>query len=119
MKAEIASRADKGAYYFNLAGNRSGLGSFIFYYVALDALFGSQGRVEVGIESGIARAAPNYIDRAKLLYSLRNEMVHGGSRTLPEWGDYQKYVDKFNSVPERDIESIELQSLRNFPFLPQ
>lgn len=115
---DIQDRVNKCAYYANLAINADGLVKFIFYYVALDALFGKPMNVERLVNSGISALVPELANRASSLFDLRNELVHGGSRSVTEWKEYERYKDHFGTEPLLDIEEIGLKCLLRFPGAP-
>jgi len=115
LPSEKISRVEKCANYVNLGSCADGMLKFILCYIALDALFGRRWAVERSIAEGIDRFNPESSEKAAPLFDLRNEIMHGGSRTIEEWKGYQMYVGKFRSTPERDILKICLSCLFRFP----
>lgn len=111
LAPDIKIRINKGAYYVNLALNAKGMVKFIFYYIALDSLFGKRRDVEAAIQKGIENFSCEFANRSSWLFDLRNEIVHGGSRTLKEWPRYEKYVNHFDTEPLADIERIAMNCL--------
>ena len=89
---------------------------FIHFFVSLDALFGTRGKVEATVGAGIARAlgASEWADRAAKLFDLRNEVLHGGSSAIDEWPWYEEYRRHFRSEPLSDVAIAALSSLREF-----
>lgn len=93
---------------------------FLNYYIALDALFGVNYKVEKSIEKGINLLISDSIlkEKAKLLYKLRSELVHGGSRNIASWDGYENYYYKFkNNDILTDIEKIAFECLNKYPYM--
>lgn len=118
LQTDLKARAEKCAFYINLAMNARSMSRFLFYYIALDALFGRRGDVERTIGVGVRNSVPELADRFSWIADLRNEIVHGGSRSLKEWGRYDRYIDHFDSLPEHDIEAMAFRSLNRHSGAP-
>ena len=117
----LASRRRLGTAlcFTNLAMSSNDVSTYIFYFIALDALFGERGRVEVSLTEGVSRVCSISRSHEKIgwLFDLRNELIHGGSRYENEWPRYPKYVKHFESKPLLDLEEITLECLRRYPLL--
>lgn len=105
---EFGQRLDKAAYFINRGMNADDIESYINNFVALDALFGEQGSVEASIKAGVLSLAlgADLENRVSWLFDLRNELVHGGSRYIAEWPEYQRYVRHFKSQPLADVAKL-------------
>ncbi|RUO58667.1 HEPN domain-containing protein [Pseudidiomarina marina] len=110
-------RLDKGAHFLNQAINLSGVDAFIYYFICLDALFGKSRAVYESIESRLpCLSEPNqWIEKFPKLYNLRNELIHGGSRLIEEWKDYNSYHRHFKTEPIQDIEKLAFACLSQAP----
>ncbi|MEO8382919.1 MAG: hypothetical protein ABI779_24900 [Acidobacteriota bacterium] len=87
---------------------------YIHFFVALDALFGQRGRVEVGIRDGFAKLYPSnaaWSSRGAELYQLRNELAHGGTSTIETWDRLEAYDRKFRSEPLGDLSTAATDAL--------
>lgn len=76
---------------------------------AIDGLFGKQGSVGKSIREGIKTHAIGIGDpeeRARLLLSIRNSLVHGEAFDLAHCKDYLTYLEKFEVSPARDQLSV-------------
>ncbi|GHA22288.1 hypothetical protein GCM10008090_35130 [Arenicella chitinivorans] len=106
-----------GASHINLALNESGDKAFIYYFLALDALFGVKGRVESSILEGVRSldSGDQWEEKFSLIYRLRCEIFHGGKRKLEECPDHLRYRKHFRSDPVSDIELLCSISLLSFP----
>lgn len=78
------------------------------YFITLDALFGQQGSVETSILEGVKdlNLDPPFVEKARWLFDLRNEIVHGGSRYISEWPKYVRYIQHFGSKPTTDVQRL-------------
>jgi hypothetical protein len=111
------NRVGKSAYYINKGMNSKDIDSYIYYFVALDALFGKVGSVSQSIKDAV-NCLPNadsWNEKIKWLFDLRNELVHGGSRYIEEWPKYMNYYRHFSSEPAHDIEKLALHALASAP----
>lgn len=117
MERESANRIEKCAHFINRAMNSNDIESYVSYFVALDALFGSRGSVEKSIAKGIEslNGEGDWSNKIRRLFDLRNELVHGGSRYAEEWAGYYDYYRHFGTRPERDIEKIAFAALYRAP----
>lgn len=113
------SRIEKCSHFINKGMNTSDIDSYIHYFVALDALFGKRGSVFKSIEEGVNSLPCNdrWNEKISLLFDLRSELVHGGSRYIEEWPQYMKYYRHFTSEPIRDIEELAFHALAAAPKL--
>lgn len=114
---EIRDRALKGAYFINLAMLKSGIDEFIYYYIALDALFGERNKVEKSIVKGINKIFQNDVqwnDKAEKLFDLRSELVHGSSYKIDDWKYIEHYKRHFKSNPINDVTKASMEALRTF-----
>ena len=111
------TRAERSAHFLNLGMNSKGTESFVNCYIALDALLGQRGSVEASILAGLAKLQldPKQVEKAKWLFELRNELVHGGSRFVEEWPRYPAYVRHFDGDPMIDVLKIAQTALLRAP----
>lgn len=83
--------------------------SFINTSIAMDALFGVNGKVNQSILEGVGQHSKNISnssERYKLILKIRNDILHGECSTIEASAFYLKYYDKFNSSPISDQISI-------------
>ncbi|MBU1106242.1 MAG: hypothetical protein KKB51_06215 [Candidatus Riflebacteria bacterium] len=116
------NKVKKAAHFINHGMNSNDIESFLNYFISLDALFGERGDVERLILKGVkaSTSSDNCEQRAKWLFDLRSELVHGGSRNVAEWNKYDRYLDHFKSSPELDVRKLALTCLLvAFDTLPQ
>ena len=117
LKQDSLGRIEKCAHYINRAMNSDDIEAYVNYYVALDALFGERGSVELSILNGVKelQIETPMEEKAPWLFDLRNELVHGGSRYIKEWPKYQRYYRHFDTRPEEDIEKLAFAALNRAP----
>lgn len=76
--------------------------AFINTSIAMDALFGENGKVRTSILSGVEKNCTN-VTHAKEKYSLildiRNDILHGNTSTLETSPHYLKFYEEFNNDP--------------------
>lgn len=115
----IASRIEKSAHFFNLGMNANGVEAYVNFFVALDALLGRRGAVEASIISGLEmlQFSNSDVQRAKWLFELRSELVHGGSRYIEEWKRYPRYLRFFESEPLHDVQQLARDAVLKAPEL--
>ena len=117
LPAECAKRLSTALCFANLAMASYDVSIFINYFIVLDAMFGEKGQVESSLVNGVGSVSD--LDRAgeKLpwLWSLRNDLMHGGSRNIHEWSAYLRYLKHFETEPLQDIRSIALNCLCRYP----
>lgn len=90
---------------------------YVHFYVALDALFGRRGQVEIGIRDGFTKlfaGDANWIAKAGDLFELRNELIHGGASMIETWSGFDGYVRHFKSTPLDDLSDAAMRSLREY-----
>lgn len=113
-------RATKGAHFLNYGMITSGIEQFLHFYISLDALFGDYGRVEKGIQRGLSILFHGDIkwgEKAEKLFELRNELVHGSSSKIDEWGGFDHYKRHFRTDPLDDVGDAAMTALRNYFWL--
>jgi len=110
-------RLEKSAHFINRGMNTDDIESYINYFVALDALFGERHSVETSILAGIVSLGLDaiYVEKARWLFDLRSELVHGGSRQFVEWPKYGRYVRHFRTRPLRDVQVLSQMVLTRAP----
>lgn len=116
---DTRSRLEKGAHFLNRGMNSGDIEAYINYFVTLDALFGERGSVEASILKGVCTLgiSHTYIEKAKWLFELRNEIVHGGSRYITEWPKYTRYTQHFRSKPMTDVQSLAQVAVLKAPYV--
>lgn len=114
---DTKNRIEKAAHFLNLGINATGTEAYINYFVTLDALLGQRGSVEASILAGLRTLGlgADQIEKARWLFELRSEIVHGGSRYIEEWSKYANYVRHFRTKPMRDVEAIAQLSVLRAP----
>lgn len=114
---ERQGRIRKAAHFLNLGMCSKNTEAFINCFVSLDALLGRRGSVEASILAGLAAIGLDQVSvkKAKWLFELRNELVHGGSRAIDEWPRYSNYVRFFKSDPMSDVLAVAQSALLNAP----
>ena len=79
---------------------------FLHNAVALDALFGIQGRVKENILDGIDKfVGPRIVrarDRGELLIKMRNALLHGKKPSVEQCDEYLQYYDTYDVDPAVD-----------------
>lgn len=115
--AEQQGRIRKAAHFLNLGMCSKNTEAFINCFVSMDALLGRRGSVEASILDGLAALGLDQVSvkKAKWLFELRNELVHGGSRSVDEWPRYSYYVRFFRSDPMSDVLAIAQSALLDAP----
>lgn len=119
LNTEERNRIRKCAHFVSRGENSDDPDSFIYYFVALDALFGNRGSVEKSIGLGVSLlpSSNTWSEKFSWLFELRNELVHGGSRFIEEWARYMKYYRHFSTEPSHDMEQLSFLALRSAPKL--
>lgn len=110
-------RVTTASHFINYAIVANHLERFIHFFIALDALFGERDRVEETIIDGIKRSFPDdlrWVDRARRLFDLRSELVHGGSSRIEDWKGLDHYRRYFKSHPLTDVGIAAMKTLRNY-----
>jgi Apea-like HEPN len=108
-------RAETAARWINQATLHSEHVRFLFFFFAIDALFGVRFEVERSIVTGVQSCMPgSWSQRCEWLFDLRSELVHGGSASFKEWHRYEKYSSHFQSEPMQDVEEIAATCLMRF-----
>ena len=103
----LRKRAETAARWINQAALHREHVRFLFFFFAVDALFGVRYEVERSIVNGVTSIMPgDWGQRCEWLFELRSELVHGGSAAVNEWSRYERYGSHFGSEPESDIEEI-------------
>ncbi|HYK02227.1 MAG TPA: hypothetical protein VE974_10755 [Thermoanaerobaculia bacterium] len=90
---------------------------YLHFFVALDALFGQRGRVELGIRDGFSKLHPGdtaWVVRAAELYQLRNELAHGGTSTIETWDRLDAYDRRFQTEPLSDLSTASTDALLRY-----
>lgn len=114
---DTRNRIEKAAHFLNLGMNADGTEAYINYFVTLDALLGQRGSVEASILAGLSALGlgASQIEKARWLFELRSEIVHGGSRYVEEWSKYARYVRHFHTNPMRDVQTLAQLSVLQAP----
>lgn len=119
LPAEYAKRLSTGLCFANLAMASYDVSIFINYFIVLDALFGERGQVESSLVSGVSDVSGTERAGEMLpwLWSLRNDLMHGGSRNIHEWSSYLRYLKHFGTEPLSDLRAIALNCLCRYPMV--
>jgi len=108
-------RSETAARWINQAAFHRNHVRFLFFFFAIDALFGIRSEVERSILRGVQSCmSEDWSQRCKWLFGLRSELVHGGSASFNEWRRYERYRTHFGSEPEDDVEEIAATCLIRF-----
>jgi hypothetical protein len=117
----VRQRCTAASQFLNRAIAASDLERFLYFYIALDALFGERHKVEKTISHGLRQifpADPLWEYRADRLFDLRSMLVHGGCTTIDEWDEIDSYCNHVGSDPERDVANAALTAFYLFPNNP-
>lgn len=101
----INNRLAVALEYAAAAWNPIGRLRFLHIAIAIDALFGENGRVRTSICNGINRYAStldNVSLRIDLLLEMRNQLLHGEVASLEKCSEYLTYYDTFKVDPAWD-----------------
>lgn len=117
--SELQKRATTASHFIHYGVMTDDLQRFIHFFVALDALFGIRGDVENTIVAGVTRSfhdsdPSGWTDRARRLFDLRNELLHGGSSVIEDWPGLEPYERHFRTEPLADVALAVLTALRRF-----
>ena len=110
--AELSKRASVASHFIHHGLIRRDLERFIHFFVALDALFGVRGDVERAIIAGVDRVFggdPNWKGRARQLFNLRSEILHGGASSIETWPGFSNYDRHFKTDPIFDVAKMALR----------
>jgi hypothetical protein len=111
------NRATIGGHFTHYAICADGIDRFIHFFVALDALFGEQNKVEETITKGIEKTFPSdkkWGKKAKYLYELRNSILHGGCSSIRNWRKLGAYRRWTNSDPVKDVGLAAMTALQKY-----
>lgn len=78
---------------------------FLHNAIAIDALFGEEGRVGKSILAGLetfGSKISNIREKGTLLYKMRNRLLHGESQSLESCPEYLDYLEQFGKDPAHD-----------------
>lgn len=92
--------------------------AFIHYFIALDALYGTDKGNRNSIIKGILSLKLENFDekRAERLYRLRGALIHGGIKSCKDWINYRDYLRKYKSEPFSDLQRILATAIVDFNF---
>jgi hypothetical protein len=93
---------------------------FIYYFIALDALFGQRYDVKSSIACSVCNVFDNnysWKEKAEWLFDLRSDLLHGGSSEIEDWEKLPRYNINFKTEPLDDVAIAALSSLRIYPEL--
>ena len=102
--------------------NDRGTDEFIYYFIALDALFGIRGNVERSIADGISNIFINdkkWMEKVGWLFDLRSDILHGGSSEIEDWEKLPRYIRYFKTEPLKDVGFAAMTSLMIYPELDE
>jgi len=115
---EIGKRARTAAHFVHYAIVADELEQFLHFFIALDAMFGVRGNVENMIIAGVNRVFNGdntWHQKARKLFDLRSELLHGGASSIQAWSGYDAYDRHFKSNPVADVAEMAFRALRQFP----
>lgn len=121
LPVERSKRATVASHFVHYALVADGLEQFVHFFIALDALFGIRGDVENTIATGVRHAfddSPEWERRARKLFDLRSELLHGGASSVSDWSGYPSYVKHYRSSPNEDVAAMALHALARYPGNP-
>jgi hypothetical protein len=93
---------------------------FIYYFIALDALFGQRYDVKSSIANSVYNVFDNnynWKEKAEWLFDLRSDLLHDGSSEIEDWEKLPRYNINFKTEPLDDVTLAALTSLRIYPGL--
>ena len=102
-------RFDLFAEFFIKSLNNNMEERIINQFIAIDALWGIDGKSKESICKNIERAlnsSPRSKLKAEKLYRLRCALLHGGCSILDEWNSYDRYINTFKTEPTEDLITI-------------
>lgn len=115
---EIAQRSIIASHFIHYGiMSNDDLQQFIYFFIALDALFGERRNTDQTIKKGLEQTFlgnKTWGQRAEKLFDLRSELVHGGASSIEDWrkiGDYQQH---FKSHPLNDVSIAAMTAFRNY-----
>ena len=114
---DIANRATIGSHFIQYALVADDLEQFIHFFIALDALFGERNKVEERIIEGLKKLFQDdqkWVDRARKLFELRSDLVHGGSSSIRDWKGLKHYRRYFHSDPSVDVRLAATKALKQY-----
>jgi hypothetical protein len=120
LKNEDFNRFSLFCEYFIKSLNTIEEERIINQFIGIDALWGIENKNEISICSGIESVLKNdkkKEEKAKMLYKLRCELIHGGSYMIDSWCLYDTYINKFNTEPEDDLMLIFITKFKEYLFL--
>lgn len=109
-------RAKVAARWVNQAAASQHHVRFLFFFFAIDALFGERFKVEHSILDGVVKCIPepSVVQKCEWLFELRSELVHGGAASVEGWARLERYRDHFETEPLSDIEAMACACLMKF-----
>jgi Apea-like HEPN len=106
LSPEKLKRVNTASQFINYGINSKSLERFIYFFIALDSLYGERNKVEKNITDAITNlfaSEPIWQYKISRLFDLRSELVHGGCSSINEWTELDNYRKHTKSHPERDI----------------
>ena len=116
-----AARASTAAAFYHHGIIADDLEKFVHLFVVLDALFGVPFGVKKQLKIGTQKVFPgdrSWVDRALLLYDLRNDIVHGSISALADWSEDDNYFATYGSSATEDVITLATKALVRFFDLP-
>ena len=118
LPADGSKRATVASHFVHYALVADGLEQFVHFFIALDAMFGLRGDVENTIAKGVRYVFSDSLEwerRARKLFNLRSELLHGGASSVADWSGYSPYVKHYRSSPNQDVATMALHALAAYP----
>jgi len=92
------------------------LDKYINLFIVLDALWGVDGNSRNSNIDGICKVIGSDAksrEKAKYLYDLRCEILHGSCILIDDWDEYDNFYNKFNSNPIHELLMISINAFKN------
>lgn len=116
LDTEKQKRYEIATNFFINSMTSNDLDKYINLFIVLDALWGIDGNSRNSIIDGICKVTGSDVkskEKAKYLYDLRCEIMHGSCILIDDWDDYDIFYNKFNSDPINELLMISINAFKN------